>query len=298
MIIPDHQDTKITESTSSKAVNSRQRKYALVQRLPSGDWWTSSSADVPGSDSKALKDLRTAHAELVSVLPSISTPDASVPTLGEFYAGKRMLGKAKLPGPRYVSCGAFLDYGPYASFAPSFDSEGADAGRTSLEEVYWRKHEKGKMKQKATALVGRMHMLSTETDMDVDEADSVQKMHVVADVPQLPDSQTQRLDEDEPLPQSVPIDPALLEIDEAKSAVTTLSLPEDETKALQIMLDNLGREEAISDLLAKNAKALRRLEVLQHERLGGEDGSSSTVSEESEEWKIGELCTGQNYTRS
>src|SRR6202044_3682340 len=51
------------------------RKYALMQKLSGGEWWTSINSDLgaPTVDGKALKDLPTGHAELVAILPSPST---------------------------------------------------------------------------------------------------------------------------------------------------------------------------------------------------------------------------------
>jgi hypothetical protein len=234
-----------------------------------------------------LKDLRTGHAELVSVLPSISDADELVPTLDDFYAGKKMPGKAKLPGPRQVSCGTYLDYGPYASFAPTFDSEGAEAGWHRLGEAFWRRHQKGKMRERAKILKEKMQMCAAESDMDVDGTVSMQGFPVDTDAQPTTETRAE-VSVDASQVQAIPIDPALQEDDAAKETIASLSLPADDTKALQTALDHVVREKAIGELLESNAKALLRLELLQLERLGGEKGGSSVVSENSEEWTTGE----------
>ena len=110
-----------------------------MQRLPFATWWSSLSSDLVPSDSKPLKDLFTANAELVAIFPSASAPAPAEPDLAESspvtlasYVPKKPPGyKSKLPGPRRVSCGAFLDYGPYASFAPVFEQDG-EIGRAHV----------------------------------------------------------------------------------------------------------------------------------------------------------------------
>lgn len=263
--------------------------------MPNGDWWTSMSTDIPGTDAKALKDMHTSHAELVSILPSNSSNETIVPTLGEFFTGKIAPGKSKHSGPRYVSCGAFLDYGPYTSFAPSFDSEGGEVGPVKLGEVHWRRHERGKMREQARMLADRMRAqnATVDEDMDVDEGRPAHDVEIESVIQEMPS--ISRIQQEQDLPPAIPIaiDPALLSEEVMKEVSAMSSIPEGEVKTLKTMLDDLGREGAISELLEKNAKALLRLEALQVERLGGEKGGSSTVSEETEEWKTGELfsCT-------
>src|ERR1700733_8065084 len=54
------------------------RKYALLQHLPTGDYWSSLSSDTTAS----LKDLPSANAELVAILPTpLETASKPVPTL-------------------------------------------------------------------------------------------------------------------------------------------------------------------------------------------------------------------------
>ncbi|KAI6045175.1 hypothetical protein EDC04DRAFT_2929410 [Pisolithus marmoratus] len=84
----------------------QKRIYALMQRFPSGTWWTSLSSDLVSSDEKAITDLQTANAELVAILPSPSNVDPSSEaklTLGAYGAKKPPGQKHKLPGPRRKS---------------------------------------------------------------------------------------------------------------------------------------------------------------------------------------------------
>ena len=283
MLNRDH-ESKNTRS----AADIRQRKYALVQRLPTGDWWTSANTDIPGTDSKALTNSHTAHAELVSIIPSNLEPDALIPTLGEFYAGKKAPVKTKTPGPRNVSCGSFLDYGPFTSFAPTFDSEGSEIGCSKLGEVFWRKHEKGRMRERVRSILNQAPTQEIEADMDVDEVVPIDGARASTTQP-VPESRATPQVEGESPAQPIPIDPALLEIDEAKKAIGALSPPEEELRSVETLLDNLGREKAINGLLEQNAKALLRLEALQVQRLIDEKDRSNIVSNESEEWKTGML---------
>ena len=241
-------------------------------------------------DPKSLKDLRTGHAELVSVLPSLSdVNEQSVPTLGEFYVGKKAPVKAKPPGPRYTSCGTYLDYGPYASFAPTFDSEGAEVGRYRMGEVFWRRHQKGKMREQVKALRERIQARATEVGMDIDEVPLSQTPPVATTTTAQTIQESREDDHIETSPaEAVQIDPALQEQDTAKEEVPSLLLPSEESAALQNALEHLAREKAISELLEQNAKALLRLETLQLVRLGGDKGGTEVASEDSDEWKTGE----------
>ena len=112
------QDSKPTPSSPQPA---RKPRYALVQHLPTGDWWTSLDSDsVSPSDSKPLTDLPTGHAELAAILPSPSTSGSTRGKTLADYVRPKPFTALQMPGPRRVSCGKFLDYGPYASFAPTF----------------------------------------------------------------------------------------------------------------------------------------------------------------------------------
>ncbi|KIJ68773.1 hypothetical protein HYDPIDRAFT_173418 [Hydnomerulius pinastri MD-312] len=158
---PAEPETKTTPGSPrpDRPTHSHQtRRYALMQRLPSGTWWSSLSSDLVPSGGKTLKDLPTANAELVAILPSpsgmspseaasgsaVSLAETPSITLGSYVPKKPPGYKPKLPGPRRVSCGAFLDYGPFASFAPVFEQDGVELGRSAMGELFWRWEERKK----------------------------------------------------------------------------------------------------------------------------------------------------------
>ncbi|KAF9243769.1 hypothetical protein BU15DRAFT_42734 [Melanogaster broomeanus] len=228
------------------------RKYALMQRLPAGTWWTSLSSNLVPTNGKPLKDLPTANAELVAILPSPgsalpSTGTSSI-TLGSYVPQKPPGYKPKLPGPRRVSCGAFLDYGPYASFAPAFEQDGAEIGRSSVGELFWRWEDRKKRwgeEQPAT-------------------------------VQQLSDDSAKS-----PLPNGVdkPEEKAALEDEESLEGLFS----DKQIALLKQALGSLELEAAVQELLERNAKALKRLEELQTRRLS-KPGGFTPVEEGSEEW--------------
>ncbi|EJD04336.1 uncharacterized protein FOMMEDRAFT_146300 [Fomitiporia mediterranea MF3/22] len=258
LILPE----KSTKEEDEMDVINTRRKYALVQRLPTGDLWTSLSTDLPGSDAKPLAELSTGHAELVSILPS-SSSSKPIPTLGELHADKNIQSKYKPPTTRHVSCGAFLDYGPYASFAPSFDSDGGDVGRAGVSKVLWRRHEKGKAREKARILGDRYRAklaAQAAESMGVDEVTEVE----------LTEGRAAELRR---------------EAEKRKDLLEKL-FSQEEAEPLQKILDALDCEENVSELLLHNAKALLRLQELQKERLRGENESARRVKVGSEEWNL------------
>ncbi|KAG2109603.1 uncharacterized protein F5147DRAFT_836563 [Suillus discolor] len=245
------------------------KKYALMQRLPSGTWWSSLGSDLL-TDSKEFKDLQTANAELVAILPSPSSlahsdatskstntlTDTQAPmTLGAYVPKKPPGHRSKLLGPRHVSCGSFLDYGPYASFAPTFDQEGVEIGREALGEVLWRWEDRKKR-------------WATE------------KAHAAEEAAQC--SPMAGLEEDKEEQNNV-IDPSLEESLNDDEEVLEGLLSKEQIASLKSVLKSLELENAIQELLDRNTKALRRLEELQRQRLT-KDGGFHPVEEGSEEW--------------
>lgn len=249
--------------TTPSPTNSREtlipkRKYALVQRLPTGDWWSSTNSGIL-PDGKELSDLPTANAELVAIFPSSSfTPSSGHDlTLAEYVKPSPTVSYYPHE-PRRVPCGRFLDYGPYASFAPTFDQEGTEVGRVGLGETIWYQQRKRK---------AREQWLATLTAA-VESLDA------------------------EPTANGVNSDPSIEEVATSERENEDLDslnalLPPDQVKTLKSVLGNLQLEEAVQELLTRNARALERLEELQLERLGGENGGSSTVDPNSEEWEVG-----------
>ena len=243
----------------------RPHKLALVQRLPTGDWWTSASSDAPTAGGKDLKSLYTAKAELVSIFPSTSGIQlAHKGTLGD-YVVKRSPGVPahKPPQPRRVSCGKFLDYGPYASFAPSFDQDGVEVGRIGMGEVIFYQQMRRRLRSLAK---GKRRAFLGQKDPQTDDV-------VMEDAP-ASDGQTAA-------------GPSNKESDLSKNLEALL--PPEEVQNIKSALDSLEMEEAVDELLQRNAKALERLEELQLERLRSQGGGSSVVEVGSEEWDIGTL---------
>jgi len=234
-----------------------------MQRLPAGEWWTSLNSDIASLDGTDLKNLPTAHAELVAVLPSVSTPEASessVPTLGSL-SRKLHTKKPTLPGPRHLSTGSFLDYGPNASFAPSFDQDGVEVGQFVLGEVMWSRWRRRRFEP--TSETGALGQSTATKDVQMTDA-SPDKDH-----PQQCDSEmgqdgTKR----------IALDPQL----------------ERDLAPIQDFMETLELEASIQELLDRNKRALARLGELQSQRLGGENGGASEVELGSEEWDIGECA--------
>ncbi|KAH0590225.1 hypothetical protein H2248_000397 [Termitomyces sp. 'cryptogamus'] len=106
----------------------RPLKYALVQHLPAHDYWTSLNNDADLAD--ALTALPTAHAELVAILPTPQSHTYS--TLASYASTANVQSIKPLPQQRTVSTGSFLDFGPWAGFAPTFDHDGEVVGRNEL----------------------------------------------------------------------------------------------------------------------------------------------------------------------
>lgn len=130
----------------------RKRLYALVQRLPSGDWW--SSATIPRGGSVGItraeaSALTTKQAELAMVVPSLPLLPSEVPTLGTLKPPA--LKPSKDPGwqgtylpQRKLHAPKLLDWGPYMSFAPVYDATDCELGpgaafQTTYESIVRRK---------------------------------------------------------------------------------------------------------------------------------------------------------------
>ncbi|TEB39105.1 hypothetical protein FA13DRAFT_443172 [Coprinellus micaceus] len=204
------------------------RRYALVQHLPSGDYWSSLSAGTAPSD---LKSLPTGNAELVAIIPTASaSPLDAVPSLGSI--SSRPLAPTKpIIGPRRVSTGVFLDYGPYASFAPSFETVAGIVGQRQLSEVVYQREQKKQGRHDNNPPSAYIQEIPEEDDVVMNVA------------------------EPEPI---------------SDKDLDTLLPPED-VKALKEALGSLELERAVQTLLDRNALALKRLGELQTRRLSNPD---------------------------
>jgi hypothetical protein len=239
-----------------------------MQKLPSGEWWTSLNSDIASlfSDGSDFKNLPTAHAELVAILPSAPASEdsgSSVPTLGAL-SRKLHTKKPTLPGPRHLSTGSFLDYGPNASFAPSFEQDGLEVGRFTLGEIMWSRSRRKKI-QAATEACTRRRQLTSATIEDVQMIDNT-----------LNEERAQQCDGEVGQENGTPL-----------FGLDPLLAP-DQAASVQDFLGTLELEVAIQELLDRCKRALVRLEDLQLQRLGGENGGASRVEVGSEEWDVGE----------
>lgn len=230
-----------------------------MQRLPFAICWSSLSSDLVPSDSKPLKDLPTANAELVAILPSPSAPAPAEPgsaesspvTLASYVPKKPPGYNSKLHGPRRVSCGAFLDYGPYASFAPVFEQDGVEVGRSVMGELFWRwEDRKKRWSDEHTSI----------TEHPTDEAPESPQLNGI-----------DKSDKNDVL-------------DDQASLQGLFST--EQITLLKQALGSLELEAAVHELLERNAKALKRLEEFQNKRLS-KPGGFSQVEEGSEEWDTG-----------
>ena len=137
--LPQHLSNLATALLDNESPSSSHSNYALVQHLPSGDWWSSLTS--LASPSK----LQTAKAELVAVLPSPSSFENSATTLASSL--KSFPQKKIHQSHRIVSTGAFLNYGLFSSFAPSFDQDIELVGRRELGQVLYYQEEKKRTRQ-------------------------------------------------------------------------------------------------------------------------------------------------------
>lgn len=251
----DAPDPDSPDSRTEKHALYQTKKHALMQRLPFGTWWTSLNSDLVPADTKPLKDLSTANAELVAILPLPSAPapaesdavDTSPITLASYVPKEPPGGKPKILGARRVSCGTFLDYGPYATFAPVFEQDGVEVGRSAMGELYCRWEDRKKTWSSE-------HTCATQQPSDQ-----------VAESPQ---------------PNGVAI-----ENDDQVSLEGLFS--SDQITLLKQALGSLELEAAVHELLERNANALKRLEELQNKRLT-KPGEFTPVEEGSEEWDTGQ----------
>jgi hypothetical protein len=239
-----------------------------MQKLPSGEWWTSLNSDTASlfSDGSDFKKLPTAHAELVVILPSAPASEASgssVPTLGAL-SRKLHTKKPTLPGPRHLSTGSFLDYGPNASFAPSFEQDGLEVGRFTLGEIMWSRSRRKKIEVVSEACIRRKQLTSV----------TVEDVQMMDNTPNEDRAQQcgGEMGQENGTPQ-FGLDPLLAP---------------DQAASVQDFLGTLELEVAVQELLDRCKRALVRLEELQLQRLGGENGGASRVEVGSEEWDVGE----------
>lgn len=217
------------------------RKYALLQHLPAGDYWSSLDAPPSSQSNISLKDLPTGHAELVAILPSSLNANLDTPQTLASLCSKPLGHKKSLPLQRRLTTGSFLDYGTYASFAPSFDHDCQLVGRRQLGEVLYRQEQTRVETAGARreSLQGRGDIQEVEEDLAV-------------------------------------ISEPLKGVDTDLNAL----LPREEVDAIKAAMNSLELENSIQQLLERNRLALNRLEELQTLRLTEGSNSAEEGSEE------------------
>ena len=238
----------------------RRLRYALVQHLATTDWWTSLHSDLPSTALRKLTELNTANANLVTVLTtpaaSTSSSTASIPRLGS-YNSHLSTTRWSDSGGRKLTSGSFLDYGPHASFAPTFEQDGRVVGRHQLGEVLWRQENRRRQR----GLRGKI-------------PEEAQDEHVPSPV----GGQEAAQDTIETVAEKMN---DILNIDEALEGL----LSPDQVESLKSTLQSEALERAVDELLERNQRALQRLQELQYQRLIGPKGGESRPAEESEEWE-------------
>ncbi|TCD68809.1 hypothetical protein EIP91_009676 [Steccherinum ochraceum] len=251
-----------TSEEPSKEPAARRRKYALVQKMASGDWWSSVNTTAPpvSEDGKELTDLPTGHAALAVILPTASAANQNHGITLASYARKRT-GPMDSIESRQVTSGRFLDYGPYASFAPTFDQTCTEVGRMALGEVLFQKEKKRRLK----ALQDRVRAKQMLSQKAGQPSGSV-------------DPDVQMVD-----------GPSRVGASTSEDALEGLLSPE-QVASIKATLGSLEQEAAVDELITRNARALERLEELQKERLLSGAGA---VQETSDEWE-----TAQNILNS
>ncbi|RPD58393.1 hypothetical protein L226DRAFT_555785 [Lentinus tigrinus ALCF2SS1-7] len=263
----EEQATSPSSSTHELAAGVRPRKYALVQHLPTGDWWSSVSSEVLTADGmgRDLRTLHTARAELVSIFPSPSGQAlAQKGTLGD-YVVKRRPNQYRPPQPRRISCGKFLDYGPYASFAPYFDQDGVEVGRVGMGEVIFYQEMKRRLRSLAKGKRRAFLAANDAAREDVVMEDASSSEDATAAGPS--------------------------QADDAITKGLELLLAPEEVSSIKTALGSLEMEKAVDELLQRNAKALQNLEELQLQRLRAQGGGSNVVEVGSEEWDVAQGIT-------
>lgn len=238
----------------------RQRRYALVQKLPEGEWWTSSNSIREGENGLSVsevKDMRRGYAELASVIPTLPLQPSSMSTLGELQMENRKDSRFRFRPlgihPRLLATGSFLDYGPYTSFAPFFDSEGAEVGQRGLGEIL-----RGKLQHKRLKELRRKVWAKLQQERDEEEQ--------------------QRYTEDDTT--NHPFEEKSAEMYEILESI----FPAGKNNGFKDVLRVIEVEEGISELLKRNSRALDRLNILQFTRLRG---GFTPVKEDTEEWQLG-----------
>lgn len=151
-----------------------------------------------------------------------------------------------------MTTGAFLDYGPYSSFAPCFENAGEIVGQRQLSEfIYQKEHKRKEIEQRQQDQKQPSTSAQANSEGEKDVVMNVESM------PQISDEDLNSL------------------------------LPPEEVKAFKETLGSLELENAVTTLLERNSRALKRLEELQMRRFSEGGSTIRPVEEGSEEWETG-----------
>ncbi|KAF8325542.1 uncharacterized protein EI90DRAFT_3019004 [Cantharellus anzutake] len=272
---PD-EDTKTTatksENKTEESLQYREKhiQYALHQHLPTGDFFTSATV----LTKKEITLLAKGQASLTAVLPTVPVLPPSLPKLGDYAPGvanhpRRPYSLRKAPVP--ISSASFLDYGPFASLAPAFDSDGGQIGRDTLGLVL---EMKGARKARRLGAVRRQVELANLKEKplpSIEPFPHVQELSALG----LEDRSTRKL---------------VYECKSAKAELRGLAremLPEDVVEDFLISVDQMELERGVGELLIRISNALGDLQVLQERRLrAGAPGKEVPVEIDGEEWHL------------
>lgn len=266
--ITDGEETKPRLSHTRPPV--RHRKYALVQRLGDNDWWSSLGSSYPSltADGKDLKDMSTAYAELVAIIPTPSSSLKEPPTLASYTKKSIPKPQNEMTESRKLGCGEFLDYGLYSTFAPVFNQEGVEVGRARLGEVlYYKERERRRqirMQELEERQARQRNVLPPATYVSAEEDD-------IVEVERSSSKQKEKMKD--------------VDMDGLEGLLST-----EQIASLKATLGSLELENAVQELLDRNSRALERLEKLQNQRLL-EGGGAKPVQVGSEEWDVGKRPT-------
>ncbi|KAG8759499.1 hypothetical protein FRC14_005787 [Serendipita sp. 396] len=262
---------EIDDSTVGKSLlpEERKRKYALVQRLPSGDWW--SSATVPregdvGLTRGAIRSLATGQAELVSIVPSQPIPAeemSSFSTLKQVPVFKSKDDPRRLitlpskssPAPK------LLDYGVYSTFAPYFDSESAEIGNDQVHSLVSESMQRRRARALRAQLLGRADHISQS---------DISRQSFKSSVDAMKENSHSLLGGDQEMKDGGDTNSRAIE-----RTFSTLELveslrnivPEDESESLKQAFSALQAELGVTELLEENAIALDNLVRMQSDRI-------------------------------
>jgi len=149
---------------------------------------------------------------------------------------------------------------PMLVFSPSFEQDGVEVGQFALGEVLWSRLRRRRLEFSSKS--GTLHRPSSPATTG-----NVQ----VTEDSRGGDDQVVRGD--------------------ARELVSDPHFEPDQMASIKDFMSALELEVAIEELLDRNNRAIARLEELQTQRLGGENGGTSQVEVGSEEWDLAQGIT-------